>query len=44
MSDMSLQSEVKQTLTSLGYQSSARLLVLYVSLNDLPETFCRAQA
>jgi hypothetical protein len=44
MSDLSPQSEAKQTLTSLGYQSCASSLVLYVTLNDLPETFGRAQA
>jgi hypothetical protein len=44
MSDLSPQGDAKRTLTGLGYRSCASSLVLYVSLNDLPETFGRAQA
>ena len=44
MSDLSPQGDAKRTLTGLGYRSCASSLVLYVSLNDFPETFGRAQA
>ena len=44
MSDLSPQGDAKRTLASLGYQSCASALVLYVSLNDVSQALTRAEA